>query len=37
VLRAFYPTRDILVMDALILHEAYESYTLPFTETSCAN
>jgi hypothetical protein len=23
VMRAFYPTRDILVVDALILHEAY--------------
>ncbi|EFY87463.1 transcription factor spTFIIE alpha subunit [Metarhizium acridum CQMa 102] len=30
VLRAFYPTRDILVMDALILHEAYDIYTRTF-------
>lgn len=27
VMRAFYSTRDILVVDALILHEAYASST----------
>lgn len=27
VMRAFYSTRDILVVDALILHEAYASLT----------
>ncbi len=29
VMRAFYPTRDILLVDALILHEAYVQLRLP--------
>ncbi len=28
VMRAFYQTRDILVVDALILHEAYGSRSM---------
>lgn len=27
VMRAFYPTRDILVVDALILHETYVPFS----------
>lgn len=34
VMRAFYATREILVIDALILHEAYGQSIAPASESN---